>query len=157
MPLFLLRYWKSIGLAILVAGLLSYGLRNDHLRAGYKERLDTIRIAFKDMGETVRGYDDLVPVANKVGAERARYRRERDAAQGVVDVQSASIRQLGQESADAARQAQQLRQQIAAVTQQRDAWIARARAASTRTERLSAEQELAQCEAVLDRLYAAGF
>ena len=40
---------------------------------------------------------------------------------------------------------------------QRDAWIARARAAETRTERLSAEEELRECEAVLDRLYSQGF
>lgn len=155
--LFALRYWKLIGTALIVSALLAYGLRNDHLRAGYKARLDTIRIAFRDMGEKVDGYGNLVPVANKIGAERTRYRRERDEAQAVVDVQSDSIRTLEQEHADAMRQAEQRRKQIAEVTRQRDAWKARAQSAETRTERLSAEEELRQCEEVLDRLYQRGF
>lgn len=155
--IFLVRYWKLIGIGLIFSALLAYGLRNDHLRAGYKERLDTIVIAFKDMGEKVGGYDGIVPAANKIGAERTRYKRERDEAQGVVDIQSSSIRALEQESADAQRQAEQHRRQIAEVTRQRDAWRDRARAAETRTERLSAEEELRQCEEVLDRLYQRGF
>ena len=39
----------------------------------------------------------------------------------------------------------------------RDEWIAKAKAASTRTERESAEREAAECESVLDSLYASYF
>lgn len=160
----MLRYWKLIGTALILVGLVSalaLHLRNDEkvrrVLAGRTAQLDTIRIAFRDMGEKVSGYDDIVPAANKVGAERARYKREREEAQAVVDVQSDSIRALEYERADAMRQAVQRMKQIAEVTRQRDAWKARAKSAETRTERLSAEEELRQCEEVLDRLYQRAF
>lgn len=40
---------------------------------------------------------------------------------------------------------------------ERDAWIARAEAAETRTARRSAEAEAAECERVADALYRDGF
>lgn len=151
------RLWVKAGVGLIIALLLAWGLRVDHLRAGYKQQLDTIRIAFSDIGEKVSGYDKLAVAVHKVDIDRQRYKRERDAAQGVVEVQSSSIRALEAETAEAVRQAEQKRKQIAEVTRQRDAWIARARQAETRTERMSAEKELEQCEQVLDRLYASGF
>lgn len=150
---FLGRHWKLLACAIL----LSWGLRVDHLRAGYKETIATIKIAFKDMGNPVSDDDKIVPELNKVDAERKRFRRERDDAQSVVDVQSASINALEAETAEARRLSDVTRKQIAEVTRQRDAWIRRAREASTRTERLSAEEEARECEQVMDRLYAQGF
>lgn len=151
--------WKPVGLVagIALALSLAWGFRVDHLRAGYKQQLDTIKIAFADIGEKVSGYDKLPVAVYKLDIQRARYKRERDAAQGVVEVQSSSIRALEAETAEAVRQSEQRRKQIAEVTRQRDAWIARARQAETRTERMSAEEELRECEQVLDRLYASGF
>lgn len=151
--------WKPVaGGAGLIALLLgAWGLRVDHLRAGYKERLETIRIVLRNVGEKVDGYNDIPKAVVRIDLERARYRRERDAAQGVVDVQSSSIRALEQETNAAQASAAANRKLIVEVTRQRDAWIARARSAETRTERLSAEEELKQCNDVLDRLYSQGF
>lgn len=38
----LLRHWKAISVSLAIALLLAWGLRLDHLRAGWKERFDTL-------------------------------------------------------------------------------------------------------------------
>lgn len=155
--LFLARHWKLIGVGLIVSILLAYGLRNDHLRAGYRERLDTIRIAFKDMGEKVGGYDDILPAANKVGAERARYLRERDQERAANEIMAGSVKRLGEETAVALQEAEDAQRKVAQLTKERDSWIAKARSASTRTERMSAELEVAECVAALSELRQSGF
>jgi hypothetical protein len=146
-----------IGFGLIVSALLTYGLRNDHLRAGYKERLDTIRIAFVDMGEKVGGYDDILPAANKVGSERARYRQERDQERAANEIMAASVTRLGEETAVALQEAETAQRKVVQLTRERDQWIARARSAATRTERMSAELEVAECVQALSELRASGF
>jgi hypothetical protein len=150
---------KALGIGGLALALsLGWGFRVDHLRGGYKSQLDVIRIAFVDMGEKPKkDGSDLPAIVNKVGAERARYRQERDAARGLVTTQSNSIRTLEKETAEAARESEANLRMIAEATRQRDFWIKRARAAETRTERRTAQEELNECEQVLDALYQAGF
>ena len=82
---------------------------------------------------------------------------ERNDARGVVDRQSASIRAAGAERARLEALSARNRQLAEATIRERDAWIRRAQAAETRTQRLSAEAELEECNAVLDALYHDGF
>jgi len=153
----ILRHWKLVGAGLIIAALLAYGLRNDHLRAGYKERLDTIRIAFEDMGEKVKGYDSLVPAANKIGAERARYLRERDQERAANEVMAGSVQRLAAETTVAVQESEEAHRKLAKLEKERDRWIARARAAETRTERLTAEQEVAECVEAMSNLRRQGF
>lgn len=134
-----------------------WGMRVDHLRAGYKKRLDVIRIVFEDIGEKKPSYDGLEPAIRKLDDQRDQLGKDLKTERALTETQTASIDALELESAAAAARGAENRQRIAAVTKQRDAWIRRARDAETRTERHSAEEELAECEAVLNALYSAGF
>ena len=150
------KYVLGVG-GIALALSLGWGMRVDHLRAGYKQRLDVIRIVFEDIGEKKPGYNDLEPAIRRLDDQRVQLGAELKAERALTETQTASIDALELESAAAAARAAENRQRIAAVTRQRDAWIRRARDAETRTERHSAEEELAECEAVLNALYSAGF
>lgn len=151
------RGYIRLGLGIAFALLVAWGLRVDHLRAGYKQQLATIKIAFEDIGEKVGGYDKLPVAVYAVDIDRKNLRAERDDARGRVATQTNSIRALEAESKQAIRLAETQRMQIEELTRQRDTWIRVARNASTRTERLSAEEEAKQCEDAMDRLYQQGF
>lgn len=144
--------------SILLAIALGWGFRVDHLRAGYKERLDTIRIVLKDIGENPKTSNEaMAAVIAKVGAQRKMYQVERDNARATVDIQNASISAMQSESEQAAERAAQNRKLIETVTKQRDMWIQRAKSAETRTARLSAQEELNECQRVLNDLYQSGF
>lgn len=149
--------YLGLGVAIVIAALLAWGLRVDHLRGGYKAQLEQVVIAFVDIGEPKPSFKELPAAVKKLDLDRAIFKRERDAALAVVDLQSTSITQLEQEGIAAARRAESNRKLFEETRRQRDAWIQRARAAETRTERLSAEEELRECEAVLDSLRQQGF
>lgn len=145
----------GMGIALLLA--LAWGFRVDHLRAGHKQNLDDVVTALHKAGYK-KTNGDLADVSVQALADsRDKARAERDTARQLVDIQSASIEELQRQSEEAAREAAAQRKLIAEARKQRDAWIARARAAETRTQRLSAEQEVAECEAVLDKLYSSGF
>lgn len=155
-----LAYLKSaIGIATLlvVAGLLAWGTRVDYLRGSYKAQLEKVVVAFVDIGEPKPSFKELPSAVKKLDLDRASYKRERDDALSVVDVQSTSITRLEQEGLEAAQEAAANRKLVAETIRQRNAWIQRARQAETRTERLSAEEELRECEAVLDSLRSRGF
>jgi hypothetical protein len=149
----------GIGLAALmaIAALGGWGARVDHLRARYADRLNSVRIVLKDVGFGAVQAGAEANTVKLLGAQRDQYLSERDQARTLVGVQSASIDRLHGEEAAAQREAEANRKLLAAAVKERDTWIARARAAETRTERLSAEQEVAECEAVLDDLRAKGF
>jgi len=147
----------AIGGGIAFAAVAAWGLRVDNLRAGYKSQLEKVVVAFVEIGEPKPSFKDLPTGVKKIDIDRASLKRERDDALSVVDVQSTSIVQLEQEGIEAARKAEANRKLIEEATRQRDAWIQRARTAETRTERLSAEEELRECEAVLDSLRSRGF
>lgn len=154
MPInFSLRTWLYIAFALVLA----WGMRVDHLRAGYKDRLNSIKIAFEDMGEKPKGFDDLVPVVNKVGAERARYKRERDQERAANEIMAGSIKRAAAETEQALQESADAQRKVAELTKQRDHWIAKARAASTRVERMEAEKELAECVSAMSELRRQGF
>lgn len=156
----MLAYLKSaIGIATLltIAALTAWGLRVDHLRGGYKAQLEAVVLAVVDIGEPKPSFDKLPDAVRKIDKDRQGFRKERDDARAVVDLQSNSITQLEQEGSEARAKAEANRKLVAETMRQRDAWIQRARAAETRTERLSAEEELRECEAVLDSLRQQGF
>lgn len=155
--LFLLRHWKLVGIGLIVTGLLTYGLRNDHLRAGYKAQLNTIRIAFKDIGEPVKSDKDIAPAVKKLADARNKARQELSLERSANEIMAGSIKALEQETIAAAQASADHRRRIEQVTKERDRWIARARQAETRMERLTAEQELAECQDVLNELRQSGF
>lgn len=162
--LFAIRYWKWIaaGLAVLaLVATIAMHFRNDGRvrdeRDAYRERLSTIRIEFKDRGginvkpgKEVEGVKLVIRQRDEALADKA-------LADRVIDNQSASIAALEDETKAAVAKAARERKLKEDTIRERDMWIRRSREASTRTERLSAEEELAQCEAVLDRLRAQGF
>lgn len=145
----------GMGIALLLA--LAWGFRVDHLRAGHKENIDAVVKELKDAGYTKTNGDFASVSVKALADSRDKARAERDTARQLVDIQSASIEELERKSEEAAREAAAQRRLIDATVRERNAWIARARAAETRTERLSAEQEVAECEAVLNSLYSSGF
>lgn len=145
------------GAAAVLALSLSWGIRVDHLRSVHKDNIDRVVVALRN-----GGYDkttaklaeqSVVDLVNK----RDMARDERDIARKLVEIQSASILHLHEQSEKAAREAEAQRKLIKAALRERDAWIARAKQAETRTERLSAEEELRECEQVLNSLYISGF
>lgn len=149
--------YLAIGGGIAFAAVAAWGLRVDSLRAGYKSQLEKVVVAFVEIGEPKPSFKELPGAVKKLDLDRATLKRERDDALSVVDMQSTSIVQLEQEGIEAAQRAAANHKLIEEATRQRDAWIQRARAAETRTARLSAEEELRECEAVLDSLRSRGF
>lgn len=150
---------SAIGIATLltIAALTAWGLRVDHLRGGYKAQLEAVVVAFVDIGEPKPSFGKLSAAVKALDTDRRTLKRERDDALAVVDIQSTSITQLEQEGIEASRKAEANRKLFEETKRQRDAWIQRARAAETRTERLSAEEELRECEAVMESLRLQGF
>lgn len=145
----------AIGLA--VAAALGWVIRVDHLRARYKTEGEAVVSALHDAGYNKTSLS-LAPVSIKLMADaRDKARSERDKALSVVDVQSRSIDEMGREAAQAKIAAEQQRKLIDATLRERDAWIARAKSAETRTQRKSDQEEVAECNRVLDDLYANGF
>lgn len=155
--MFGLGKYFAIGGGIVMALLIAWGLRVDHLRAGYKSRLEAVVVAFVDIGKPKPSFAELPAAVKNLDADARSFKRERDDALSVVDLQSSSITQLEQEGQEAARKAAANRKLFEETKRQRDAWIQRARAAETRTERLTAEEELMECEVVLDALRSQGF
>jgi len=156
-PFSTLRHGLTFGMVAALLLALAWGARVDHLRAGYKAALGRILVSI-DLTTGRKVTADVAPVTiEALGVLRDRYRQERNEARGVVERQSASIRAAGAETARLAGIAERNRQLAEATSRERDVWISRARAAETRTERLSAEAELEECNAVLDALYRDGF
>ena len=147
----------GLGLVAALAIALAWGFRVDALRGRYRAQLDRISVAIEQVtGRKVSPAEAPVAI-EAVGIVRGRYRQQRDEARSAVDRQSASITALAAEGAREAAIGARNRQLAEAAIAERDAWIARAAAAETRTERLSAEAEAAECERVADALYRDGF
>ena len=145
------------GLIVALAIVAAWGLRVDALRAGYRTQLDRTSIAIEEVtGRKPKAGEEPVTIA-AIGIVRDRYRLQRDEARGLVDRQSRSIRTLADEGQRQAAIGARNRELALSALRERDAWIARAAAAETRTERLSAEAEAAECERVADALYQDGF
>lgn len=156
-PFATLRRGAAFGLVAALLLALGWGARVDHLRAGYKAALDRVIVSI-DLATGRKVSADAAPVTiEALGVLRDRYRQERNDARAVVERQSASIRAAGAETARLAGIGERNRQLAEATARERDVWIGRARVAETRTERLSAEAEMEECDAVLNALYADGF
>ncbi len=150
----------GIGIAGLLAviGLLVWGSLEHNWRVKAEDRLNSIRITIDTaMGNAKPTSDrDLPSGVKDLAADRNLALSERDQARGVVDLQTASIDRLEQETELAARKSAADQKLIQATLRERDRLIARAKQAETRLDRLTAEQELEECEAVLDSLYRDG-
>lgn len=149
--------YLGIGAMVVILALSAWGWRVDGLRADYRQKLDdVVTVATKEGGyKTTR---DAVDKAFALAVQdRNTARTGLLAAQGLIDVQNNSIVHLQKESEQAAEQADAARKLVASTIKERNAWIDRAKLAETRTSRLTAEQEVAECEQVLDSLYSAGF
>lgn len=156
-PLAAIRRYLTIGLGVLLLAALGWGLRVDHLRADYKATVDRVLVSIEIVtGRKVK--EDAAPVTiEAVGIQRDRLRQERNEARGIVDQQTASIRAAGAETERLRKLSQRDRDLAEATIRQRDEWIRRAQAAETRTQRLTAQAEMEECNAVLDALYSDGF
>jgi hypothetical protein len=145
------------GLIVALAIVAAWALRVDHLRAGHRARLDRIAIAIEDVTGRKPTDGEEPATIRAVGLVRDRYRLQRNEARQVVERQSRSIRTLADETTRQAAIGARNRALAVTALRERDAWIARAEAAETRTARLSAEAEAAECERVADALYREGF
>jgi len=149
--------WRWLAPTLLLALVAAWGARMDHLRAYYHGALDDAAVALTDaLGSKVKS-SQIVPAVNRIASDRDQFMRERNNARAVVDQQSAGITALHIETERLAKLSAQDRIYAEAMIKQRNVWIERARLAETRTERRSAEQELEECDAVLNALFDAGF
>lgn len=156
-PLSIIQRAIGAGLATALLLALVWGARVDHLRAGYKAALGKILVSIDiTTGRKVTAAAAPVTI-EAIGVLRDRYRLQRNEARAVVERQSASIKAAGAETARLAAISARNRELAEATIRERDVWIQRARAAETRTQRLTAEAELEECNAVLDALYHDGF
>lgn len=152
-PLLAIR--AAIGLAFLLLAV--WAFRVDGLRADHLETIQNTVKVLSDAGLTGANRSNVAAATKTVVDQRNLAREERDTARKVVDIQSRSIKALSDETTQYIENAKAQKRMIEETTRQRDIWIKKAKEASTRVERLTAEQELKQCEDVLDSLYAQSF
>lgn len=143
------------GVAILL--FVSLAFRWNSLRAQHLETINNTASVLTDAGWKNVNERTLQGAVASVLNQRDKARSERDKAVVVIDLQTAGIETMERDAKAARDEAARQKVLIAQTTRERDAWIAKARNASTRTERLSAEQEVAECEGVLNDLYRDGF
>ena len=151
---------RAIMAGVMVAALLGFALwvhRVDQLRAKYHGYADQAVAAL-----TNAGFKNVKP--ERIGADIGALAKDRDtahdnwaAADATIGRQSNSITALHAQTNDLIAKANARAKQIEAVTAQRDKWIAEARKAETRTDKMSAAAEVAECDYVLDQLYKSGF
>jgi len=148
----------AIAAAVLLAGSAAWLWRLDTLRGGYRARLSDVAAAIGTATQSPPPkFDRLASEIAGLAAERDTRTRERDSARTAVAQQTASIRALEAEGRRLAAIGEQNRAVAASLIEERSSWIARARAAEGRTERLTCERELEEVNAALDVLYRAGF
>lgn len=149
-------YLRLAALVGVLAALMWVWRVND-LRASHLETIDAVVTELKEAGLGGANRKNVAAVTKTLVEQRNTARSERDTARVLVETQSNAIAALEQETQEYIRNARAQREMVEEATRQRDIWIARARNASNRTERLSAEEEIRQCEQVLDSLYSQGF
>lgn len=151
---------RAIGIGMAVALLIAAGLawRADSLRSHWKSQAEGITVTIREVsGLEELEVEDASQAVRNLGESRDRAQRERDGAKDVMVRQGESIRVYRAESERLRQLSTEQRAEIVRLSQQRNEWIAKAQAASTRTERLAAEAEVKICEQVMDDLYEAGF
>lgn len=145
----------GIGIATLLFA--AWAFRMNHLRADHLQVIDDTVVVLKEAGLGGANRGNLAASTKTLVGHRDTARAERDTARALVDSQSASIAALEKETQEYIANGEAQRRMIAQTIKQRDMWIARARTAANRTERLSAEEEVRECDAVLNSLYSSGF
>lgn len=99
----------------------------------------------------------IVPAIQEIATRRDVYKRERDNFSNSLRNQSNAVVSLQTETRRLRQQSNENLKLAQSMTRQRDGWIRKAKEAATRTERLSAEEEIKRVEEVLDALYENGF
>ena len=99
----------------------------------------------------------IIATLQTIGKDRDTARREASGFKEAAARQTTANKGLALETKTAKANADKAVSAVAIVTHQRDAWIAKAKIAATRTDRKAAELELKQTEEVLDALYQNGF
>lgn len=157
-PISAIQRYLIAGASVALLLVAAWGFRVDHLRAGYLGQLEATAKVLTDAGlPGVRARSNVAVVTQTLANRDARHVIERDEARGLLASQSKMVDDWKAKSDEYAREAEANRKMAETAARLRDVWIKRAREAATRTERLSAEEELKQCEAVLDALYSRGF
>lgn len=155
--------YARIAIGLVVAAMIAWVVRINHLNNEKDEILGNVVISLRETDASGRlkvervGKNGIIYHIQRIAQERDTARKERDAALQVVDLQTASIDRLEQETAEAARRSAESLKLVQAAIRERDAWIKRAKTAGTRTERLSAEAEVGECERVMIELFEGGF
>lgn len=152
-PLLAIR--AAVGLAFLLLAI--WAFRVDSLRADHLETIQGTVKVLVDAGLAGANRGNLAAATKTLVDQRDLAREERNTARNLVNIQSRSIKALSDETTQYLENAKAQKRLIEETTRQRDLWIKKAKEASTRVERLTAEQELKQCEDVLDSLYAQSF
>lgn len=134
-----------------------WAFRVDNLRGKHLDTINEAVFELKEAGLSGANRKNLAAATKTLHSQRTQALTERNQARALVDTQSASITALENETLEHVRNAKAQQRLVKEATRQRDIWIARAKSASTRTERLSAEEEIEQCEMVLNSLYSQGF
>jgi len=112
----------------------------------------------KEVGQFKQVLPEDAPSAiEKIGTQKLDLLRKLNDTKEALNDQTFRVLELGQQTQRLRSEADRQRALVQQLTVQRDAWIAKAKAASTRTQRLSAEEEVRQCEEAMDALYQAGF
>lgn len=147
------------GGALIAIGALSlWALRLESLRAGWAEDFRDVQKATLEVsGRKTLKRDNVATEIRNIGMLRDVYKAERDGARQSLSTQSLAVKELERQSEASRKVSAENRAKIRQLLESRAKWIAKAEAAATRTERLSAEEEIAQCERAMDELFNEGF
>jgi hypothetical protein len=162
-----LKLVKILGPIIILIAVVAYIASLRHDVAKWRGRVYEIADVVQEVGGfkgRTKGdragklvYKDVVPGVRKIGAQRDQYLQSLNNHKAALLDQSRQIMDLGAET----RRLRDLSAQQAALvrklTAQRNTWIVQRERASTRTQRLSADEEVRAAENALDALYQAGF
>jgi predicted transcriptional regulator len=157
----------GVGAIIVIAVVTSWAFRLDTLRGRWQTTTQTMLTALEKSNglkagslKREQGYSAIIALQTSRDEWKdaaGQYVRERDNAREVVRTQSDSIRAYEQETRRLRAISEERRSQAARLIADRNFWIAQAKKAADRVERLSAEAELAQSEAALNALYQSDF
>jgi hypothetical protein len=153
-----LKLWGGIIALAIIAGFLGWVARIDHLRATYKAQIThLVGVVAEVSGVPKLKVKDSPAAVRRIGADRDTYYSNWQSVKSSLQTQTNRVIDLGKKRDAAIAEADRARAQVASLKAQRDGWIKKAQAASTRTQRRSAEAEVAECQATMDALYQAGF
>lgn len=154
-----LRTAKVLIPLLIVAGLLAWGMRVDHLRAGWRDKFDalsdqadrvvaSVRIA---SGNPKLKWEDTADQVEAIGAALTQWR-------GAAKTQSDLIDTMGRDSARLRAENAVLAEKVAALIRKRDGLIARLEQdALDPGDRADCWAQIREAEDALNQLYQEGF